>query len=94
MLFFSQSDQAARTVHEIRIVNHSEEPATLRGAASDIPEFQTVEMKTIEPEKQFEVTVRLRPEAEPGRYSGNIRIVIDGPEGGTILIPLRADISR
>lgn len=93
-LFFNRSDQDGRTVHDIQIANYGKEPITIRSASIDIPEFQVLEIKTVEPGKEFTVTVRLRPESKPGRYSGNIKIDTAPSEGGMITVPLWADDSR
>lgn len=90
-LSFNRAEQESGTVKEIRIVNKGEKPIAIQGAASQIPEFEVVEIKTVIPGKEFTVTVRLRPPAEPGNYSGNIRIATDRPGEELIEVPLRSD---
>lgn len=92
MVFFSQQDQKLGTVKTISLTNQAEEPVTIREVKSGIPQFEAA-LKTIRAGKEFAVEVRLRPEAEPGRLSGELTIETDVPGQEKILIPLRANLN-
>jgi hypothetical protein len=90
MLFFSGEDQAEVVVKTVSVTNQGEEPVEIRNVSSSIPQF-TAEVKTIEPGQNFEVSIRLSPETEPGRYNGEVRIETSLPDQAVIAVPLRAN---
>lgn len=93
LLFFNETDQTQGGEKKILVSNRGERPLAIRTAESDLDQFQ-VQISEIEPGKEFAVTVRFRPEAEPGRYAGQVTIETDLPEGGTVNVPLRSNVSR
>ena len=93
LLFFNETEQTEGAGKDIRVTNQGQRPIAIREAASDLDQFQ-VTVRELDPGKEFEVTVRLRPEAEPGRYAGQVTIETDLPEGGTVTVPLRSNVSR
>ncbi len=93
MLFFNENEQSRRIEKYISLVNRAEQPVEIREVRSDVEVFQ-VEVDTVEPGKEFEISVRLRPDAAPGHYSGQVTIETDLPGQNVILVPLRSNISR
>ncbi len=90
MLFFGRQDQTDVVVKTISVSNQAPEPIEIRGVSSSIPQF-TAEVKTLDPGKEFEVSIRLSPETEPGRYNGEVRIETSRPDQPLITIPIRAN---
>jgi hypothetical protein len=93
MLFFNDADQRERKVKTIQVTNQSDKPVVIRKAESTIPQFQ-VTVKTIEAGREFAAEVRLSADADPGRYSGELKIETDLADQGTITVPLRANITQ
>ncbi len=93
LLFFDETEQAEGAEKKIRVTNQGQRPIAIRKAESDLDQFQ-VTVRELDPGKEFEVAVRLRPEAEPGRYAGQVTIETDLPEDGTVTVPLRANVRR
>lgn len=90
MLFFSRDDHAGGKVKTVSLTNNGEAPVEIRRAAVGIPQLEA-EVKTVRPGKEFEVAIRMKPDAEPGRYAGELKIETSCPEQAVITIPIRAN---
>ncbi len=93
LLFFNETEQAEGAEKKIRVTNQGQRPIAVRKAESDLDQFQ-VTVRELDPGREFVAAVRLRPEAEPGRYAGQVTIETDLPEEGTVTVPLRANVGR
>jgi len=89
---FGTVDAKVKPGRSVIVVNNRTEGTTeVTSAEVGDPAFST-ELLTIEEGRRFQVTVTIKPDAEPGEHDTTLVLHTTDPEYPELTVPVRADI--